>query len=306
MRASTSIVIPTRNGMKTLPGLFDALAAQPGASDVIVVDSGSTDGSAEFARTRGARVTRIAPDEFNHGSTRNMAVGQAEGTLVVLLVQDAIPASPSWLCALTAPFESDARLAGTYARQTPAAAASALTRWSLRQWQASSPAARVAGPLTPDAWASLTPAQRYSACLFDNVCACIRRDVWGAHPFRVAPIAEDLEWARDVLLAGYRLAYVPDALVWHSHERGPWYELQRTWQVHRRLQELFGLSTVPTRRALAAAVARTIPAHARVARREGPAALARAVALGVAWPAGQYLGARAARTGRPPRRTRGV
>jgi hypothetical protein len=69
---------------------------------------------------------------------------------------------------------------------------------------------------------------RLVRCAFDNVCSCIRRTAWTEHPFRAAPIAEDLQWAHDVLLAGYSLAFVPDAVVLHSHDRSPIYEFKRT------------------------------------------------------------------------------
>ncbi len=57
-------------------------------------------------------------------------------------------------------------------------------------------------------FARLSPLERLALCTFDNVCSCIRRSVWRVHPFPEAPIAEDVEWAREVLVAGYRLAYV--------------------------------------------------------------------------------------------------
>src|SRR6185436_9167074 len=106
-------------------------------------------------------------------------------------------------------------------------------------------------------------------------------------PFRPTPIAEDLEWALEVLLAGYKLAYVPDAPVWHSHERPAAYELQRTYLVHQRLQTLFGLSTVPTVGSLVRAVASSLPMHVRLAAGDRPPrtrALLRGIALAMALP----------------------
>ena len=38
----------------------------------------------------------------------------------------------------------------------------------------------------------LSPEKRHRLCVFDNVCACVRRDVWERHPFQAAAIAEDL------------------------------------------------------------------------------------------------------------------
>ncbi len=155
----------------------------------------------------------------------------------------------------------------------------------------------------------MSPADRHVACAFDNVCSCIRLGVWNDHPFPATPIGEDLEWARDVLLAGYKLAYVPGAVVEHSHERSIAYELQRTYLVHQRLKALFGLTTVPTIGSLVRSIAATVPANARMAANEpyGRArAVLRAAALGVAQPVGQYLGARSAREGRELLRTDGI
>jgi rhamnosyltransferase len=115
--------------------------------------------------------------------------------------------------------------------------------------------------------------------------------VWEAHPFRSTPIGEDVEWAKEVLLAGHRLAYVPDAVVMHSHDRSARYELDRTSALHARLHTLFGLRTIPTRRALARAIASSLVLHWRRERS------ARSLALAVAWPLGQYRGARQAATG---------
>jgi rhamnosyltransferase len=302
---AVSIVTLTRNGMATLPRWIDAIESQAsiGKHEVIAVDSGSTDGSREFLEVRGVRVFAIDPYTFNHGETRNYAITQTRGDLIVLIVQDAVPMGRKWLQALVAPFESDASLAGTFACQVAVREASPLTGWSLERWLASGAEPRRVGPLSRSEFAALSPPARYERCIFDNVCSCIRRTAWERHPFRRVPIAEDLEWARDVLLDGWSLAYVPDAQVEHSHDRDWWYELQRTYLVHRRLQELFELSTVPTAPALLGAIARTLPAHLRVA----PAtAWPRAAALGIVWPAGQYFGARAARLRRPAPRFRNV
>src|SRR5262249_45025827 len=125
----------------------------------------------------------------------------------------------------------------------------------------------------------------------DNVCACIRRSVWRAHPFQSTPIAEDLEWARDVLLSGGRLAYVPEATVVHSHDRSARYEFLRTYVLHRRLYQLFGLRLIPTLPALVRAVGSTLAVHIRCDRS------GRSVGLALAWPVGQYLGALSAARG---------
>ena len=99
-----SIVIPTRNGMATLPALLDAVDRQrvDASVEMIAVDSGSTDGTPGLLAARKVRVTHIQPEAFNHGTTRNQGVREARGDLVVLMVQDAVPASDTWLDALIA------------------------------------------------------------------------------------------------------------------------------------------------------------------------------------------------------------
>jgi rhamnosyltransferase len=296
---SISIVVPTFNGASTLPALLDAIARQriERPFEVVAIDSGSTDGSVELLRTASARVITIPAGTFNHGLTRNRGIEASAGELIVLTVQDAVPASDTWLAALTEPLALDSCLAGTFARQLPRPDAGALTRHYLERWFASSQSPRTVSATHAELDA-LPPLARLDRCTFDNVCSCIRRSVWEQHPFRETPIGEDVEWARDVLLSGYRIAYVPDAAVVHSHERSASYEFDRTRVLHRRLYELFGVRTIPTPVHLARAIGACIATHARCE------ASVRAMALAFAWPLGQYIGARSAvrgRNGRPSR-----
>jgi rhamnosyltransferase len=311
MTPLVSIVIPTYNAGTTLRGLLESLQRQSAAFDweVIAVDSGSTDDTVHLLREHGAAVVSIPPGDFNHGTTRNMGLARATGEFAVLLVQDAVPANPEWLSELISPLLEDAGLAGTFARQKPWPHASRLSAHYLQRWIAGDTAARMSASLTSGQFEALSPAERHVACTFDNVCSCVRRAVWRAHPFRTTPIAEDLEWGRDVLTAGWRLAYVPSAVVWHSHDRSVRYELHRTYRLHQRLQVLFDLSTVPTVPSLVRAICATVPLHMRIAAEEpGPRtrAVLRGAGLGIAMPLGQYLGARSAREGRELLRTDGV
>src|SRR5262249_24410719 len=190
-------------------------------------------------------------------------------------------------------------LAGTFARQLPRPDAGALTRHYLARWFAASDTARTVG-VTSVELDALPPLDRLDRCSFDNVCSCVRRSVWQQHPFRETPIGEDVEWARDVLLSGYRLAYVPEAAVVHSHERSASYEFDRTRILHRRFYELFGVQTIPTPFHLARAIASCLVTHARCELS------VRALALAFAWPLAQYVGARSASRGSKRRPTRAV
>lgn len=306
-----SIVVPTLNAGLALEEMLQAVTAQdaPCTRELIAIDSGSTDGTIACLKRYGATVLEIEPGAFNHGETRNAALEHAAGEFAVLLVQDAVPVSTDWLAALLKPLLEDSALAGSFARQLPARDASCVTAHYLARWAAADPRPRTVGPVTCGEFERMSPAERHAACAFDNVCSCIRMEAWRRHPFRRTAIAEDLEWARDVLLAGHKLAYVPDAAVRHSHERSVAYELQRAYLVHQRLQELFGLATIPTMGSLVRSVAATVPANARIAASGATGrarAIVRAAALGVAMPLGQYLGARSTRERRELLRTRGI
>jgi rhamnosyltransferase len=289
-----SIALVTRNGATTLPALLEAVRRQRVDADIeiVAVDSSSTDGSAALLERSVDRFVSIAPQTFNHGLTRNLAIEQARGELVVLLVQDATPATEFWLANLTASMLADQRVAATFARQLARFEAGRITREYLRRAPIHSDIARTLSPLSAEELERLDPMRRLTRCSLDNVCSCIRRSVWATIPFRETTIGEDVEWAKEVLLAGHRIEYVPGAIVFHSHDRSPAYELRRTRALHQRLSALFDLRTIPTLPLLARAIASCLLLHLRL-EWSRPLAWPRAVGLAVAWPLGQYLGGRA-------------
>ena len=310
-----SIVLLTWNGGSRLRELVAAIVRQQTdfGYEVVAVDSGSTDGTADWLDQSPAvtRVVRIAPSQFNHGTTRNLGIEQSRGAFIVLIVQDAIPVSDDWLARLVAPLRRDPHVAGTFCRQRPRSDARAITAGYLAGWAGASPEPRRVAFDDGRALAALDPGAQLRACAFDNVCSCLRRSVWRQIPFRATVIAEDLEWAQRALQAGHSLEYVADAVVVHSHDRSAGYELARTYLLHHRLFELFGLRTIPRARDLARAIASTARLHlqyergARAAGR-GAAGRWRALGLAVAWPLGQYLGGLSASKGYKPVRWRAV
>ena len=301
-----SVVIPTRNGAASLPALLDSIWSQrtTGLVEIIAVDSGSSDGTLDILARKAITVLEIPLAAFDHGGTRNLAIVKTRGEFIVLLVQDARLADEHCLEALARPFATDAKLAGTFARQVTRPSASALTRHYHAQWSASAMEGRRAELGDGlDGLDHMSPAERLALCTFDNVASCIRRSVWEQYPFKTTPIAEDLEWAREVLLRGYSLAFVPDAVVEHSHERSAGYEYARTRLLHARLYDLFGIQTIPSLPSLALAIASSAARHMAVEWRQ-PGRWPRAAGLAVAWPLGQYVGARRARRGDVRPRTR--
>jgi len=240
-----SIVIPTLNGGALFHRALESVRSQATSRNVeiLCIDSGSADNTVETCKEFGAEVTSIPRSEFNHGETRNLGVGKASAELVVLMTQDALPADDTWLEALLEPFE-DETVAGAYARQIPRDDADILTRHRLEHWITAGTERIVRRIGDRAEYDALSPVEKYRFCNFDNVCSCIRKSVWEKIRFVRADFAEDIQWSRDALLAGYGIVYQPSAAVIHSHNRSQIYEHRRTYMVVRRLNELFGYRPV--------------------------------------------------------------
>ncbi len=203
------MVIPVKDGGPDLQRCLDGITAQRTGTEeveVVVVDSGSTDGSVAVARAAGARVHEIAPSEFNHGATRNLGASLARGDRLVFTSQDAHAERDDWLVQLTAPL-ADPAVAGAYGRQVAHEDASPSEQFFLDFLYG--PRSRV-----QRAGERIGPQDT----LFSNVNAAIRRDVLERFPFvDDIVMSEDQEWSARVLKAGYELHYVAGAAVRHSH-----------------------------------------------------------------------------------------
>jgi GT2 family glycosyltransferase len=206
-----SIVIPVKNGGADLVRCFDAIARQRADEEVevVVVDSGSQDGSVERAEALGAHVHSIPPGEFHHGRTRNLGAELAAGDILVFTSQDAYAATDSWLADLTAPLRGHERVAGAYGRQLPHHDARPPERYFLDF---------LYGPEPREQKLEEGEDLSFEVTLFSNVNSAIPRRVWEAYPFADDIVmSEDQEWSRRVLRAGFGLAYAPSAAVHHSH-----------------------------------------------------------------------------------------
>ena len=252
---SLAVVVPTWNGGARFRELLVALASQDLEHELVVIDSGSRDGTAEAARAAGARVEAIPQREFNHGATRNRAIALARGEVVALLTQDALPMGRDYLSSLQKPF-ANPRVDGAYARQYPRPDCDPLLAERLRRWSASrnEPSLQVLVP--GDAAASqklydaLPPLERYFSCVFDNVASAVRRTSWEKLPFPARTFGEDVAWGKTVLLAGGAIAYEPTARVEHSHRIDIRREFKRLYCDHKNLHELFELFQVRNWRAV--------------------------------------------------------
>lgn len=245
-----SIVIPTRNGMPQFERVLAGILAQSARLpfEVYCVDTASTDGTWEVIERSGVRRKRIARHQFQHGRTRNEAIGATSGELVVCTVQDALPADDQWLQHLVAAALSEPDAAGAYSRQVPYPDCNPFLRRRLENWAAGRTSRTVQRLAPQQRLADLPPLERLARCAFDDVASCMKRSVWRQFPLPARRFGEDVAWAKSVIEAGRSLVFEPRSTVVHSHDDGVLAEFKRIYLDHANLHELFQVTTVPNAR----------------------------------------------------------
>lgn len=308
MTLKVSIVIPTRNGMPLFAEVLDRIQAQRCSLPfrLLCVDTASGDGTWEEIGRRQIQRVRIEPSEFGHGKTRNLGFSLSDGDLLVSTVQDATPADDRWLQTLVDAVTSAEDVAGAYSRQLPRPDLNPLLERRLLAWSAGRTEPRVQRLAAGSSLSDLEPLEQLSLCAFDDVSSIMRRSVWEDHPLPERRFGEDVAWGQRVIEAGLAIVFEPRSRVLHSHDDGAWIQFQRIYEDHRNLNELFGVTTVPTFRDAWNNSLSQIRVYRRMLEElelpEGKRRSLERFALRCAFAEtfGQWLGARAVRKG-PPR-----
>jgi glycosyltransferase involved in cell wall biosynthesis len=237
-----TVAIPVLDGGARFAGVLEALRGQTVEHELLICDSGSSDGSLELAREHGARLLEISSERFSHGGTRNLLMEAAGGARVALLTQDAQPADERWLERLLAGFELSAEVALVYGPYIPRPDASLPVSLELRRWFASlSDGGRPTVERLGEGERSRPVIELMGRRgFFTDANACIARAAWERVPFREVPYAEDRVLAIDMLRAGYAKAFIPAAGVLHSHDYSATEELRRCFDEWRGLLEVYG------------------------------------------------------------------
>lgn len=229
MEEGISVIIPTYNGGKTFTRCLERIGQQryEGPVQLIVIDSGSTDGTPELAQKAGALVKRIHKRLFHHARTRNDALPLARFDQVVYTVQDAIPCADTSLAHLEkALMEHD--VAAVYAEQIPQDDATPYARFETESIQYGRGREPVIHALESyEAFQRMPYHAAYRSIGLDNICAIYRKELLEKTPFPEVDFAEDLAWALKILLMGHKVLYQPDIKVRHSHNRSPGYAFKR-------------------------------------------------------------------------------
>jgi len=198
-----SVIVPAYQAAETLPACLSALAGQtisPSDYEVIVVDDGSTDNTADVARAAG--VTVITQPHAGAATARNRGATAARGKLLLFTDSDCAPV-PGWIEALSIPFRDPevAGAKGTYlSRQRDLVA-----RFTQLEYE--------------DRYDRMAGSHRID--FIDTYSAAYRRDIFLLNNgFDTSfLIDEDQEFSLRLAEKGYKLIFVPAAQVYHQHNR---------------------------------------------------------------------------------------
>jgi glycosyltransferase involved in cell wall biosynthesis len=234
---TVSVVIPTRNAGQYIEHLVRKLRAQQGIQpcEIVLVDSGSTDGTVTFAEQEGVKVVQISPDAFTHSFSRNAGADVATGDYLLFMVQDALPLTALWLWEMVTALETN-DLAAVSCAEYPRTDCDLFYGFLIHNHYNS-------GATTQDrilGWnesCSSYLGLRSSAQMSD-VAALIRRDVFEKYRYRTA-YAEDLDLGIRLIRDGHRLGFLHRTRVLHSHNRSSYYFLKRGYVDARFLVEVF-------------------------------------------------------------------
>ncbi len=235
------VIVPTYNpGREAWAKWVQALQSQNcKPMQVVVVDSGSTDGSLDLSQQAGFTLLHTKAHDFNHGATRQWALDQGflnpesstahstahsaakspQPDFIVFLTQDAILASPNALAELLQAFE-EPQVAAAFGRQLPNPEAS----WLETHTRAFN---------YPDVSRTVQLQDKASlgikACFLSNSFAAYRLQALtaqGGFPGHL-PLGEDTFTAAKFLLSGQSLRYQATAAVYHSHNYNGLQDFQR-------------------------------------------------------------------------------
>lgn len=151
----------------------------------------------------------IRQDTFGHGVTRNDAANDATTPIVAFLSQDAHPADRDWLRALVEPL-MDGRAEASYGRQV-APTPDPERQATFAHLYPEKPQIKTKGRVRE---LGLTTFH------FSDVTSAFATEVVQRVGFPDVSIFEDVAIAKRLLDAGCRIAYVPEALVYHAHRMG--------------------------------------------------------------------------------------
>ena len=180
--------------------------------EIVIVDSGSTDGTLAVAKRYPTKIISIRPEDFSFGHSLNVGCQAATGEFLIITSGHVYPVYKDWLEQLITPFE-DPKIALVYGKQRGTETTAFSEHQVFAKWFAEESNLHQGHPFC------------------NNANAAIRREVWEKLPYNEDLTGlEDIDWAQRAMQMGFKIAYVANAEVAHVHNESP----QQTYNRYRR------------------------------------------------------------------------
>jgi rhamnosyltransferase len=192
-----TVLIRSKDEAPNIGRVLDILAGQTIAdrSEIVVVDSGSTDGTVDIARAAGVRLFEMRAEDFTYGRSLNLGCSNARGEIIVALSAHAYPWDEHWLERMVRAFDDE---------QVACACG----------YDAAPDGGKLEEPVLQDE----AHARRHPRYGYTNASGGFRAELWRQHPFREdMPMTEDKEWSFYWLQRGWRCLVDPRLGVDHTH-----------------------------------------------------------------------------------------
>ena len=224
-RVALQVIIPIYHPDKKFKELLNMLKKQSIPDiPVLIIDSGSDKEWCKAAQGLNLQLKDIDSKDFNHGGTRQMGVDMCLGKeIIVFLTQDAILADEYSIENLVRAFD-DISVGCAYGRQLPRKDANVFAAF-----------ARLHNYPTQSYVRSYEDRNKYGmkTAFISNSFAAYRRSALenvGGFPSNVI-LSEDMYVAAKMLMSGWKVAYVAEARVYHSHNYTVWQEFKRYFDI---------------------------------------------------------------------------
>ncbi|UYV54090.1 glycosyltransferase family 2 protein [Priestia megaterium] len=226
---NVSIVIPTYNPGKEfkvlIRNLLENLRHLQEETEIIIIDSCSSDGSLDFIENEKIKIIKIKKSEFNHGGTRNLGANIAKGEILVFVTQDALPTSNYAIKKLIEPLLKNDLIGMTYGRQLPHPNADYFGSFA-RKFN------------YPTESSIKTKSDKHKlgikTVFVSNSFAAYKKEILmskiGGFP-KDTILSEDTYVAAKMVKNGYSIAYTGEAEVYHSHSYTIWQEFNRYFDI---------------------------------------------------------------------------
>jgi rhamnosyltransferase len=199
-----SIGILTRNAGKLFGRVIDALSKQKTdwPFEIVILDSGSKDGTDQYAQSRGVRVVPYKPAKFRFGTARDTLFENCRGEVIVTMSQDVVAGDEFWLAKLITPI-LEGRVDATVGEQKPAPGEYAFY-WDYHgSWMRT---------------VAIQFDQKYGKVAMSGSNLALRRRTWERLRFGDVEAIEDRVMQVKLFENGNRMMQVKDAVSLHGHD----------------------------------------------------------------------------------------